>query len=115
MSGRAAGALFVDLDGDRDLDLYVANYLDFDPARPPDRKGRTFMGADVFVGPQGLAPQQDILYENVGDGKFRDVTTKSGAARRRPGYGMGVVAFDADLDGRFADHWQCHHRIDPRL
>lgn len=91
-------AAFGDFDGDGDRDLYVVNYLEFDPAKPPARV--RFMGVEVMAGPQGLAPQQDVLYENLGEGRFRDVTRAAGCAKTTPGYGLGVAVVDADLDGR---------------
>ncbi len=90
-------AAFGDVDADGDLDLYVANYLEFDPAHPPPR--RTFKGAPVFGGPLGLPAAPDVFYENLGNGKFRDATAKSGCVAAA-GYGLGVVILDFDQDGR---------------
>jgi hypothetical protein len=95
-----ASAAFGDIDGDGDPDLYVTNYLVFDAAEPPSRDGRMFMGVQVMAGPNGLQPEHDVLYENLGNGKFRDVTVASGCKPERPGYGLGVLIFDANLDGR---------------
>ena len=99
-AGWGTSAVFADLDADGDQDLYVANYLEFDSAKPPDRRGRMFLSVPVMAGPNGLEPQQDVLYENLGQGKFRDVTAASGCAEERPGYGLGVVVIDASGDGR---------------
>lgn len=87
-----------DVDGDGDLDLYVANYLEFDVHKLPGRM--KFKDVEVMAGPQGLIPQHDVLYENQGDGTFRDITKAAGCVPPIPGYGLNVVILDFDGDGR---------------
>jgi hypothetical protein len=94
----SAAAAFGDVDADSDLDLYVANYVEFDAAQPPP--ARTFFGVPVFGGPSGMKGVPDILYENLGDGRFRDISALSGIAAAAPSYGLGVALLDFDGDGR---------------
>jgi hypothetical protein len=94
----STAAAFGDVDADGDLDLYVANYVAFDPAQPPP--GRTFFGVPVFGGPSGMKGVPDVLYENVGGGRFRDMSASSGIAAATPSYGLGVVVLDFDGDGK---------------
>ncbi len=92
-------AAFADLDGDGDLDIYVVNYLEFDVDHPPVFGLRKFVGVPVMTGPAGLEPQGDVVYENLGDGTFRDVTVRSGCAPEEAKYGLGVVVLDIDDNG----------------
>ena len=95
------GCAFVDYDRDGNLDLFVANYIDFDPktAPLPESGPCLFKGIVVACGPPGLQGGKNILYHNRGDGTFADVSEKSGILKTHGTYGLGVVAADFDNDG----------------
>ncbi len=90
-----AGACFLDMDGDGDLDLYVANYVQF---TYDTHLVQEAMGFPVYAGPMDYPPTSDTLYRNNGDGAFTDVSRESGVADHK-GPGMGLVAADIDGDG----------------
>ncbi len=90
-----AGACFLDMDQDGDLDLYVANYVDFTYGK---HQTRLVNGFPAYVGPMLYNPLPDTLYRNEGNGTFTDVTAESGVAAH-PGPGMGMICADYDGDG----------------
>jgi hypothetical protein len=90
------GAAFLDHDGDGDLDLFVANYFAFDPAKAPFGRDPD-TGAPRYGMPREFVGLPDVLYRNNGDGTFTDVTRQAGVAGT--GRGMGCLTADFDGDG----------------
>jgi len=90
-----AGACFLDIEGDGDLDLFVANYLEFSYDMRMTANKR---GMPVYVAPSHFPPWPDDLYRNNGDGTFTDVSEQSGVSLHE-GRGMGMVSADYDNDG----------------
>jgi hypothetical protein len=76
-----SGSVWLDADGDRDLDLYLLNqgWL----------KGVSSGPEEAVVG--------NRLYANRGDGTFEDVTEQAGVGDR--GYGYSAAVADLDNDG----------------
>jgi enediyne biosynthesis protein E4 len=95
------GCTWVDYDRDRHLDLFVANYVDFDlrTAPRPEDGPCTYKGILVACGPPGLASGKNILYHNNGNGTFTDVSEKAGMWEAVGTYGLSVAASDLDNDG----------------
>ena len=90
------GCTFGDYDLDGDVDLYVANYIDFSvdyqSTIPCEWKN-----LEVYCGPRGLLPARDVLYRNDGDGTFVDRTAAMGFDKAL--YEMGATFADFDDDG----------------
>ncbi len=91
-SGYSTQAVFLDYDGDGDLDMYLVNYLlgtHTNAISPRDRSGRF--------------PANDKLFRNEGYSTtkshpvFSDVTLEAGI--RDDGYGLGVAVTDVNNDG----------------
>ena len=89
----AAG--WFDYNNDGLLDLFVANYCQWDPRYEPVCMGLDGRG---YCHPNSFAPLPNTLYRNNGDGTFTDVSEETGIASVL-GKGMGVVFADYDGDG----------------
>jgi enediyne biosynthesis protein E4 len=90
-----AGASFLDMDSDGDLDLYVASYIQ-SPCE--NHQPRMSGGVPLYPTPRSYDPEGDTLYLNNGDGSFTDVSRESGVTEFA-GTGMGMVCGDFDKDG----------------
>jgi hypothetical protein len=95
------GCAFVDYDRDGHLDLYIGNYIDFDPktAPLPESGPCLYEGLIVACGPPGLQGGKDILFHNNGNGTFTDVSEKAGILKKQGTYSLGVLVGDFDNDG----------------
>ena len=103
-SGKAwgTGCAFVDYNRDGRLDLIVANYVDFNLSTTPvpgQGNSCVWKGVPVMCGPRGLPGSKNILYENLGNGTFADVTAKAHIDRTNGHYAFSVSTFDFDDDG----------------
>src|SRR6266704_2359657 len=103
-SGKAwgTGCAFVDYDRDGKLDLFVANYVDFDLSTTPapgERPSCMWKGVAVMCGPRGLPWAKNILYHSLGNGTFEDVTTKARIDQTNGHYAFSVSTLDYDDDG----------------
>jgi hypothetical protein len=88
------GCAFVDVNRDGKLDLYVANYIRYDPHIPLCPSAHVMHGCT----PNQYATQANELYINQGNGRF----TEQAVALRADdphGAGLGVVVCDFDGDG----------------
>ena len=79
MESMSAGLALLDFDDDGLLDLYITSPLTVDVADDPKAA-------------------RSVLYRNLGNGRFEDVTDKAGVGH--PGWAMGACTADADGDGR---------------
>lgn len=89
-----AGASFLDIEGDGDLDLFVANYVDF--TFEAHHIGH-MNGLPAYVGPLNYPSTSNVLFRNNGDETFTDISKEAGIAMLK-GAGMGVIAADFDND-----------------
>ena len=85
------GGAWLDYNGDGNLDLFVVNYLRWDPKNEPK--------CPDYCHPGYYKGSPNRLYRNDGHGHFTDVSAEAGI-RAQVGKGMAVAVADYDGDGR---------------
>jgi enediyne biosynthesis protein E4 len=98
----STGCAFVDFNHNGFLDLLVAHYLEFDPARTPhpgERSQCEWKGLPVICGPRGLPGETISLYQNDGHGHFSDVSDAVHITTSKDYYCFSPLVDDFDNDG----------------
>ena len=96
------GCAFIDYDRDGKLDLAVANYVHFELGKiplPGGAAGCVWKGTPVMCGPRGLPSAPNLLFHNVGGGRFEDVSARSGFQKTAAHYCFSITTLDYDDDG----------------
>ncbi|HEU0121421.1 MAG TPA: CRTAC1 family protein [Bryobacteraceae bacterium] len=92
----STSAMWVDVDRDGHLDLFVCNYVRWSAEQDVfcslDGKAKSYCTPEAFRGTTSW------LFRNRGDGTFEDITAKSGLFDASS-KSLGVAMLDADADG----------------
>lgn len=92
----AVAAVWVDVNNDGLLDLFVVNYMQW---KYDSKPLCSYNGVADYCHPRYYKGTPNQLFLNKGDGTFQDVSGAWGI-RAQVGKGMGVGMADYDLDGR---------------
>ncbi len=88
--------VWVDVNNDGLLDLFVVNYMQW---KYNEKPLCSYRGTADYCHPRYYKGSPDQLFLNKGNGRFEDVSAQWGI-RNKIGKGMGAALADYDLDGR---------------
>ena len=105
----STSAGWFDYDNDGDLDLFVANYIEWTKEKDLSQKFTLIGGGRGYGRPQPFRGVFPYLYRNDGGGKFSDISKEAGIqivnasareSKEPAAKSLGITFADLDADGR---------------
>ncbi len=99
-AGYWAGVAWADFNNDRRLDLYVCGYVRYVVEEDPKARASQQFGMVVpyTLNPSSYEPERNLLFLNLGDGRFREVAAEMGVSNPQ-GRSLTGLWHDFDQDG----------------
>ena len=97
--GFCVGAAWADYDHDGRLDLFVSRYVHTDIHHLPEPGSTSFNYKGLPLEVPAKEGETSLLFHNLGDSTFEEVSTKAGVDNPEKRRGMGITWGDYDDDG----------------